>query len=119
LTNIYVQHAEQLGAQNLEFALDAIQAMEGRTEEPRYYLARADLYRRIWLMARAGTLHKTLTVPGVQSPIMAGKGTVQTRTDLGGVAAASYAHYLRSAPKAPDREAVVRKKLEVTPWRLF
>jgi serine/threonine-protein kinase PknG len=110
LCDIYLTHASALQPQNLDLALEAIQALSGKTEDSRYYLARGDIYRLLWQMARNQTLPKTVVIPGIQ-PI--------TPSRLGGAAEESYAHYLRNVPRALDRETVVRKKLEVAPWRLF
>ena len=110
LCDIYLTHASALQAQNLDLALEAIQALSGKTEDSRYYLARGDIYRLLWQMARNQTLPKTVVIPGIQ-PI--------TPNRLGGAAEESYAHYLRNVPRALDRETIVRKKLEVAPWRLF
>jgi serine/threonine-protein kinase PknG len=110
LCDIYLTHASALQPQNLDLALEAIQALSGKTEDSRYYLARGDIYRLLWQMARNQTLPKTVVIPGIQ-PI--------TPNRLGGAAEESYAHYLRNVPRALDRETIVRKKLEVAPWRLF
>lgn len=110
LCDIYLDRAGSLTAQNVEQAVQALQALSGKTEDPRYYLARGDIYRLLWQMARKQQLPKGIVLPNVQ------KITPHT---LGRVAEESYTHYLRNAQHALEREAVVRKKLEVAPWRLI
>jgi serine/threonine-protein kinase PknG len=61
-------------------------------------------------MARQSKLPATMGIPGVAA---------NTVRNLGAVAEVSYAHYLRSAPRGAERETIVRKKLEVAPWRLW
>jgi serine/threonine-protein kinase PknG len=110
LCDIYLKYASSLQASNLDMALEAIQALSGKTEDPRFYLARADIYRLLWQMARRRTLPQGIVVPDVQ---------VVTARNLGALAEASYLRYLRNAPRNIDREVIVRKKLEVAPWRLL
>lgn len=109
LCQIALDAAASFHLQDIEPAIRAIRALEGKTEDPRYYLARGDVYRLLWQMARLGKLPTTLAIPGVPAA---------TARALGEVAEAGYAHYLRSLPRAAEREAVVRKKLQVAPWRL-
>jgi serine/threonine-protein kinase PknG len=110
LCDIYLTHTSSLQAQNLDLALEAMAALAGKTEDPRYYLARGDIYRLLWQMARKRQLPQGIVIPGM---------TTITARSLGSVAAESYAHYLRNAPRAAEREAIVRKKLAVAPWRLI
>lgn len=110
LCDIYLAHASSLQAQNLDMALEAIQALSGKTEDPRYYLARGDIYRLLWQMARQRKLPQNIVVPGV---------TATTQRNLGGISEQSYAHYLRNAPRSTEREVIIRRKLEVAPWRLL
>jgi serine/threonine-protein kinase PknG len=61
-------------------------------------------------MARQQKLPKNIVIPEVQA---------STPRNLGLVAEESYKRYLRNTPRAANREAIVRKKLEVAPWRLI
>lgn len=97
-----------LDAQAILPAVRAIEALAGKTEDPRYYLTRGDVYYQLWSLARQGALPDTMVIADVPAI------TVQ---NLGALAGASYAHYLRSARQVSEREAIVRKKLEVAPWR--
>lgn len=110
LCDIYLQNTASLTAQNVEQAIQAMQALAGKTEEPRYYLARGDIYRLLWQMARQRKLASGLTIPGIQDI---------TPRALGKIAEASYIHYLRNALYTTEREIIVRKKLEAAPWRLI
>lgn len=110
LCDIYLAYASSLQAQHLDVALDAIQALAGKTEDPRYYLARGDIYRLLWQLAKQRKLPSSKAIPDVQAA---------TPRNLGEVAEKSYQHYLRNVPRAANREAIVRKKLEVAPWRLL
>ena len=110
LCDIYLSHATTLQAQNIDQALEAVLALSGKTEDPRYYLMRGDIYRLLWQMSRSQTLPKGLVVPDIQ--YISTKG-------LGRVARQSYEHYLSTVPRAANRESIVRKKLEVAPWRVI
>ncbi len=110
LCDIYLSHATAAQAQNIDQALEAVQALSGKTEDPRYYLLRGDIYRLLWQMARKKVLPKGLIVPEVPS---------LTSRSLGHVARTSYEHYLSIVAHAPNREVIVRKKLEVAPWRFI
>ena len=111
LCDIYLTYASSLQAQHLDVALEAIQALAGKTEDPRYYLARGDIYRLLWQLARKRQLPGGKIIPDVQTA---------TPHNLGAIAEVSYQRYLRNAPRAAaNREAIVRKKLEVAPWRLL
>jgi serine/threonine-protein kinase PknG len=110
LCDIYLTNASSLQAQHLDMALDALQALSGKTEDPRYYLARGDIYRMLWQLARKQQLPAGKVIPDVQ---------VATPRKLGAVAEKSYQQYLRNTPRTAEREAIIRKKLKVAPWRLF
>lgn len=110
LCDVYLKYASSLQSQNLDLALAALQALAGKTEDPRYYLARGDIYRLLWQMARQQKLPQGIVVPEVQ---------VITPRNLGSVAEESYIRYLRAVQQTADREVVIRKKLEVAPWRVF
>lgn len=110
LCDIYLNHAANLQAQHVDIALDALQALSGRTEDPRYYLARGDIYRLLWQLARKRQLPNGKVIPDVRN---------NTPRNLGKIAEQSYQHYLRTVPRTAHREAIVRKKLEVAPWRLL
>jgi serine/threonine-protein kinase PknG len=100
--------ASSVHPQDIKPAVEAIQALAGKTEDPRYYLTRGDIYSQLSFMARQHRLPDTMVIPGVPA---------RTGRNLGAVAEASYAQYLRSVPHAAGREAIVRKKLAVAPWR--
>lgn len=110
LCDIYLTYAAHLQVQHLDIALEALQALAGKTEDSRYYLMRGDIYRLLWQLAYKGQLPGGTAIPDVQ---------VATPRSLGTVAEEGYQHYLRNTPRATNREAIVRKKLEVAPWRLF
>jgi serine/threonine-protein kinase PknG len=110
LCDIYLSHATAQNAHNLNIAIDAMQALAGKTEDPRYYLACGDLYRLLWQMARIRTLPNGLTLPEV--------GRITTKS-LGSASQQSYARYLHAVPRVTNREVIVRKKLEVAPWRFI
>lgn len=109
LCNIYLTHATATQAHNLDQALEAVQALASKTEDPRYYLVRGNIYRLLWQMACIRTLPNGLVIPEISKI---------TQSSLGSASQESYARYLRAVPRAVDREAIVRKKLEVAPWRL-
>lgn len=108
LCDIYLKYASSLQATNLDIALDAIQSLAGKTEDPRYYLACGDIYRLLWQMARQHNLPGSIVIPEVR---------VITPRSLGVLAEENYKRYLRNAGRAADREAILRRKLEVAPWR--
>jgi serine/threonine-protein kinase PknG len=110
LCQLSLAAAASMQFQDIEPAVRAIQALAGKTEDPRYYLTRGDIYRQLWHLARLRRLPASMVVPDVAEV---------TLRNLGVVAEASYAQYLRSVPRAADRETVVRKKLQVAPWRLW
>jgi len=110
LCDIYLTNASSLQAQHLDMALDALQALSGKTEDPRYYLARGDIYRMLWQLARKQQLPAGKVIPGVQ---------VVTPRKLGAVAEKSYQQYLRNTPRTAERETIIRRKLKVAPWRLL
>jgi serine/threonine-protein kinase PknG len=87
-----------------------VNALAGRTEDPRYYLARGDVYRAALRLVRAGRLPTDLALPGLPRA---------DARSLGQAAEESYIQYLRAAQNPPDREAVVRRRFAVAPWRLF
>lgn len=110
LCDIYLSHATARQAPHLDIALETVQSLADKTSEPRYYLVRGDFYRLLWQKARLHTLPNGLVLPEIKQI---------TAKNLGRVSQESYARYLRAMPHAANREAVVRKKLEVTPWRFI
>ncbi len=110
LCDIYLNNSASLSAQNVEQAIQAIQALNGKTEDPRYYLARGDIYRLLSQMARQRKLSSSMAIADVSAP---------TPQKLGRVAEESYKRYLRNSPNAVNRETIVRRKLAIAPWRLF
>ncbi|GHO87564.1 hypothetical protein KSZ_55700 [Dictyobacter formicarum] len=108
LCKLYLQHMVPLTPQNVQSAAEAIQGLRGRTEDPRYYLMRGDIYRAAWLMAKSKRLSSNISIAGA------------SRTDprtLGQMAEESYSEYLRRELHPDQREAVVRRRFEVAPWR--
>jgi serine/threonine-protein kinase PknG len=115
LIDLYLHRIQPMTPRNVQQAAIAVQRLEGRTEDPRYYLARGDVYRAAWSLARDHKLPENVEIEGVPD--------TRTRT-LGTVAAKSYRQYLRRRlhtpdREDPDREEIVRRKFEVTPWHLF
>jgi serine/threonine-protein kinase PknG len=110
LCDLYVNRMSPLTAQNVERASQAVQTLTGRTEDTRYYLIRGDIYRAAWQLARSRKLQANATIAGVPD--------TRSRT-LGAAAEESYAQYLRRTHQPADREAIVRRKLEVAPWRFL
>ncbi len=99
-----------LTAHNVESASQAVEILTGRTEDARYYLVRGDIYRAAWQLSRSRKLQSSAAIAGVAD--------TRPRT-LGAAAEESYAQYLRRTKRPDEREAIVRRKLEVAPWRLF
>ncbi len=110
LCDLYLNRMVPLKAQNVEQAALAIQALEGRTENARYYLMSGDVYRAAWQLARRKQLPAKTTIAGVRD--------TSART-LGLAAEEKYQQYLRREQHPANREAVIRRKLEVAPWRLW
>ncbi len=110
LCDVYLNRVTPLTPQNIEHASQAMSALAGRTEDPRYHLARGDVYRAAWQLARAQKLPANSAIAGVPD--------TGPRT-LGLAAEESYEQYLRREQHPADREAIVRRKFEVAPWRLW
>jgi serine/threonine-protein kinase PknG len=108
LIDLYLNRMSPLIPQNVQHAAEAMQALSGRTEDARYYLARGDIYRAAWQMARKKQLASTITIAGVPN--------TRAKT-LGRAAEESYQQYLRREAHPTNREAIVRRKLAVAPWR--
>jgi serine/threonine-protein kinase PknG len=109
LCDLYLTRIQPLSAINVERAAQVVHGLDGRTEDARYFLIRADIYRAAWKLAkkRQLTANKLDGVPNTAP-----------RT-LGVAAEQSYKEYLRREQKPLDRETIVRRKLEVAPWRLL
>lgn len=110
LCDLYLNRITPLTVQNIEQASHAVSALEGRTEDARYFLARGDVYRAAWQMARASKLPPGVAIAGV---------TDTRPATLGAASEESYKEYLRREQHPQGREAVVRRKFEVSPWRLW
>jgi len=110
LADLYLNRIAPLTGQNIEHASHAVNALAGRTEDARYYLARGDVYRAAWKLARTNQLPPNVTIAGVPNTTVRALGTA---------AEASYKEYLRREQHPVDREAVIRHSLEVAPWRLW
>jgi serine/threonine-protein kinase PknG len=110
LCDLYLEKMTPLNAQRAEQAARVVSALEGHTEDPRFYLARGDVYRALWQLARMKKLSSRMTIPGLSD----------TRPQtLGTIAEASYKEYLRRVAHPADREAILHHKFEVAPWRLW
>ena len=110
LCDLYISRMKPLSLQNVQRAAEAVKALGGRTEDARYYLARAEVYHAAWRLFRnqkipAGTSLAGVAIPGPRV--------------LGEFAEESYAQYLRHANRPANREAIVRQKFAVAPWRLL
>jgi serine/threonine-protein kinase PknG len=110
LCDLYINRMTPLSMQNVERASHAVQTLSGRTEDARYYLIRGDIYRAAWQLARQQKLSAKTAIAGVPD--------AHPRT-LGSAAEESYKQYLLRASRPDNREAIVRRKLEVAPWRLW
>jgi len=108
LIDLYLHRMSPLTPQNVQHAAEAMQALSGRTEDSRYYLARGDIYRSAWQLARKKQFVANTSIAGVPN--------TQVRT-LGLAAEESYQQYLRREEHPTNREDIVRRKLEVAPWR--
>jgi len=100
-----------LSAQTIEHAAQAIQVLSGKTEDPRYYLARGDVYHAAWQLARKQGWPRGTALAGVAD--------ISANT-LGAAAEESYKRYLHIGKPVPtEREAILHKKFAVAPWRLL
>jgi serine/threonine-protein kinase PknG len=110
LCDLYLTRLKPLTITNVQQASQVVQNLAGRTEDPRYYLARGDVYHTAWQLVKKQRLPKSTVIEGVAN--------AELRT-LGKAAEESYIEYLRRENHPLDREKVVRRKLEVAPWRLW
>ncbi|HEY4384170.1 MAG TPA: tetratricopeptide repeat protein, partial [Ktedonobacteraceae bacterium] len=110
LCDIYLSKIEPLTHRNVIHAAEALQTLTGRTEDARYFLARAEVYRAAWQLARKNSF--------AHDAVVAGVADTQART-LRMAAEANYIQYLRREPHPPEREKIVRRKLQVAPWRFL
>jgi serine/threonine-protein kinase PknG len=109
LCDLYLTRMQPLVTMNVERAAQVVTGLNGRTEDARYFLMRADVYRAAWKLAKAHQLTAN-SLDGVPNTL--------PRT-LGAAAEESYKEYLRREPKPANRETIVRHKLQVAPWRLL
>jgi serine/threonine-protein kinase PknG len=110
LCDLFLYRMAPLTSQNVLRAAQAVHGLAGRTEDPRYYLARGDVYRAAQILARTKQLPANITLPGVADT---------SERSLGFAAEASYSQYLRAAQNPPNREEIIRRRFEVAPWRLW
>jgi serine/threonine-protein kinase PknG len=110
LCDLYLYKIEPLTPENVIRASEALQALTGRTEDTRYFLARAEVYRAGWRLASKRSFARGAVVAGVAN--------TQVRT-LGSAAEENYRQYLKREPLPPDRETIVRRKFQVAPWRFM
>ncbi|GCE48179.1 serine/threonine-protein kinase PknG [Thermosporothrix hazakensis] len=110
LVDLYLRHIQPVTEENVHKAADVIASLQGRTEDPRYYLAQGEVFRAALQLARKQPL---TALPGVAD--------CRPRT-LRQAAEAGYARYLhltRRFAHPEERETIVRRKLEVAPWRIW
>ncbi|GHO48800.1 hypothetical protein KSX_69630 [Ktedonospora formicarum] len=110
LIDLYLCHMQPLEAQNVLQAAEIIIVLDGRTEDSRYYLARADVYRVAWQLAKKHAFPSGTAIAGVRECTM---------NALGNAAEKSYQEYLRRQSNPPQREQIIRSKMEVAPWRFW
>lgn len=111
LCDIYVHRSLPAlpGEADITRATALVSKLKGHIADARYYLLRGEVYYLAWQLARqgqlsAGTVLTDATRPGAR--------------DLGQIAESSYKQYLRSDIHLAPREEVIRRKFEVTAWRL-
>jgi serine/threonine-protein kinase PknG len=109
LCDLYLTRMQPLSATNVERAAQVVHGLNGRTEDARYFLIRADVYRAAWQLAKK----RQLAVKKLE-----GVRDTSPRT-LGSTAQQSYQEYLQREQKPLNREMIVRHKLQVAPWRLW
>ena len=52
LCDLYLTRMQPLTTKNVELAAQVVTTLHGRTEDARYFLIRADVYRAAWQLAR-------------------------------------------------------------------
>jgi len=110
LCDLYLNRITPLTSQNIAQASQAVHMLDGRTQDARYYLARGNVYRAAWQLARTNKLSSNTTIAGVAD---------SSPHALGVAAEDSYREYLRREQYPAEREIVIRRALEVAPWRLW
>jgi serine/threonine-protein kinase PknG len=110
ICEVYLTLIQPVTVDGIKKAAVAVNRLKGRSTDPSYYRARGDVYYAARKLALEGKLLEDTVIEGVENN--------DPRT-LGKDASDSYEHYLRYEPHAVDREIIIRRKLEVTPWRLF
>ncbi len=116
--DIFLYQMPDADINELSTVSNSLRQLEQRgTDTPQFLLARADFYKRAWDLSRTGKLpaqftlpYQNLADPGNENP---------TRRKLGSLAENSYREYLNRNPNDPQREAIVRQKFKVAPWRLL
>jgi serine/threonine-protein kinase PknG len=108
LCDLYLNRIKPLTSQNVAQASHTVTLLAGRTQDARYYLAKGDVYRAAWQLARTNKLSSQVTIAGVES---------HSPQALGAAAEESYREYLRREQHPADREVIIRRALEVAPWR--
>jgi serine/threonine-protein kinase PknG len=109
LCDLYLTRMQPLSTMNIQRAAQVVTGLRGRTEDTRYFLMRAEVYRAAWELAKNQQLSSS-KLDGVPD---------NTPRTLGAEAEKSYQEYLRREQKPLNRETVVRRKLQVAPWRLL
>jgi serine/threonine-protein kinase PknG len=109
LCDLFLRRMQPVTPQNVQEAATALEGLAGRTEDARYYLMRGDVYRAAWQMARKRQLPANFAIAG----------KVSNARMLGTIAAESYSEYLLREKNPPQRETIIRQRLEVSPWRIW
>ena len=109
LCDLYLTRMQPLSTMNIQRAAQVVTSLNGRTEDTRYFLIRAEVYRAAWELAKNHQLSSS-KLDGVSD---------STPRTLGAEAEKSYKEYLRREQKPLNREMIVRRKLQVAPWRIL
>ncbi len=120
IADLYLYQKPQLEADDLVQVSQSLRNLEGRgVDNPHFLLARADFYRKAYDLAAQNKLPRQFPLPHFDADGGSPAGT-PGRRQLGRLAEESYDQYLKRLPaNDPEREAVVRQKFKVAPWRLF
>jgi len=110
ICEVYLTRIQPVTVNSIQIAATAVSRLKGKSTDPRYYRMRGDIYYTARKLALEGKILEGTTIEGVTN--------IHPRT-LGEDAHKSYEIYLRREPNAADREEIVRRKLEVAPWRPF
>ncbi len=110
LCDLYLTRIQPQNIANIQRAAQVIDSLTGKTHDPLYYLMSGDIYYAAYRQVKRNPTFKSMQLPRVRQT---------TLPELGRVAENNYREYLRREKHPVNREAVVRRKLQVAPWRLF